>query len=41
MVKKTYCRVILCLNIKRLGFRGEPVTRLTRQSRPSMSHVGT
>ena len=41
MVKITCCYVILRLNIKRLGFTGEPVTRRTRQSRASVNHVGT
>ena len=29
----TYCHVILHVNLKQLGFTGEPVTRRTRQSR--------
>ena len=40
MVKITYCHVILHLNIKRLGFTGEPVTRRMRQSRANVNHVG-
>ena len=41
MVNITYCHIILRLNIKRLGFTGEPVTRRTCQSRASVNHVRT
>ena len=33
--------VYLRLNMNRIGFTGEPVTGLTRQSRTNVSHVGT
>ena len=33
--------VIFHLNLKRLGFTGEPVTRRTHQSRVNVNHVGT
>ena len=33
--------VILYLNLKRLGFTGEPVTRRTRQSYANVFHVRT
>ena len=33
--------VYLRLNINHIGFTGEPVTGLTRQSRTNVSHIGT
>ena len=41
MLKITCCYIILHLNLKRLGFTGEPVTRWTRQSRDNVIHVRT
>ena len=35
----TYCHIILHLNLKRLGFTGEPVTRRTRQSRENAKEL--
>ena len=41
MLKVTCCYVILHLNLKRLGFTGEPMTRRTRQSHSIVIHVRT
>ena len=39
MLEITCCYVILHLNLKQLGFTGEPVTQRTRQSRMNVIHV--
>ena len=41
MLEITCCYTILHLNLKRLGFTGEPVTRRTRQSHMNMIHLRT
>ena len=41
MLEITCFHIILHLNLKRLGFTGEPVTRRTRQSHANVIHVRT
>ena len=39
MLEITCCYIILHLNLKSLGFTGEPVTQWTHQSRANVNHV--
>ena len=40
-LKMSCSYIVLHLNLKRLGFTGEPMTRRTHQSRANVNHIGT